>query len=104
MVDYDVEHRRLGQIISQLACPICRGTVNSTILAMITHRPDGHIVVQGRCVLCHIYLMVDPNASDTTAAHNSGPISGDDLIDVSLILKNFEGPLIELFNQPRPRT
>jgi hypothetical protein len=98
-------------------CPVCGKSLKGCDVRMLQHVED-RFTVQVTCAACHVTFIVilaiqgsglepltdDDVALDTEpgAAGEAGPdpIEWDEILDVHLLLKDFNGSLSELIKQP----
>ncbi len=112
-------------------CPVCGRSLRGCEVRMLNHVED-RFTVQVTCAACHVTFIVilaiqgqgvevelgdevsveveletvaQAGAAEYAAedADLPGPIEVDELLDVHLYLRQFEGSLTELLRQPQPR-
>ena len=99
-------------------CPVCGKSLKGCDVRMLQHVED-RFTVQVTCAACHVTFIVilaiqgsglEPlgdediplEGVEQTAAAEAGPdpIEWDEILDVHLLLKDFNGPLSDLLKQP----
>jgi hypothetical protein len=100
-------------------CPVCGRSLRGCEVRMLNHVED-RFTVQVTCAACHVTFIVvlaiqgtgiDSNTDDdmqvdvdelaaSVAADRPGPIEPDELLDLHLLLKSFDGPIVDLLKQP----
>ena len=91
------------ELLARLSCPLCGGTRGTSVLAVLEGH-DVHCLVRAQCVRCHLFWSfplewlaregIESAASDRWVA--ADPISSDEVLDVHLMLRDFDGPLTAL--------
>jgi hypothetical protein len=103
-------------------CPVCGRNLKGCEVRMLNH-VDDRFTVQVTCASCHVTFIVilaiqgqgleiaedaqlveaveslEPEPVEDTA----GPIEVDELLDVHLMLREFEGSLTDLIRAPEPK-
>lgn len=95
-------------------CPVCGRSLKGCEIRMLSHVEERY-TVQVTCAACHVTFIVIlaiqgpvPEAIEQEAlepaevAAGPGPIDTDEVLDVHLLLKDFQGSLVELLQQPDP--
>jgi hypothetical protein len=98
-------------------CPVCGKSLKGCDVRMLQHVED-RFTVQVTCAACHVTFIVilaiqgsglEPLEDDEIALESveqvspeagPDPIELDELLDLHLLLKDFQGPLSELIKQP----
>lgn len=114
MIDYIRDRARYYN------CPVCGRNLRSCEVRMLNHQED-RFTVQVTCAACKVSfvvvlaiqgtgvnamleedeeLVIHDVLSATPAAPGAGPIEPDEILDLHLLLKDFEGSLDELFKAP----
>jgi len=112
MIDYIRDRARYYN------CPVCGRNLRACEVRMLNHQED-RFTVQVTCAACHVTFIVilaiqgsglEPLTDDDVALDGgeqvgvaeSGPdpIEWDEILDLHLLLKDFEGPLSDLIKQP----
>ncbi|MEP7105935.1 MAG: hypothetical protein ABI838_08820 [Chloroflexota bacterium] len=112
-------------------CPVCGRNLKGCEVRMLNHVED-RFTVQVTCATCHVTFIVilaiqgqglemvqegdvevevevhdlreDLQIGDAAGGHERGPIELDELLDVHLVLRGYDGPLTDLLKQPeQPR-
>src|ERR671931_638129 len=107
-------------------CPVCGKSLKGCDVRMLQHVED-RFTVQVTCAACHVTFIVilaiqgqgveiaelgddveleaisEGDGVEDPASATAGPIEFDELLDVHLLLQDFEGSLTELLKQPEPR-
>lgn len=102
-------------------CPVCGRNLRGCEVRMLNH-VDDRFTVQVTCASCHVTFIVilaiqgqglemvtevEVEADDVQAVEGGaerGPIELDELLDVHLMLRAFDGTLTDLLKQPeQPR-
>jgi hypothetical protein len=112
-------------------CPVCGRNLKGCEVRMLNHVED-RFTVQVTCATCHVTFIVilaiqgqglemvqegeldaevevhelrdEVRAADDARGYESGPIELDELLDVHLMLRGFDGTLTDLLKQPeQPR-
>ncbi|HEX6548288.1 MAG TPA: hypothetical protein VF134_06065 [Candidatus Dormibacteraeota bacterium] len=103
-------------------CPVCGRRLTNCEVRMLNHVED-RFTVQVTCGACHVTFIVilaiqgegveipadaelevevEVEALEASIEETAGPIEVDELLDVHLLLRQFDGPLTDLINQPEP--
>ena len=104
-------------------CPVCGRSLKGCEVRMLNH-VDDRFTVQVTCAACHVTFIVilaiqgqgieiADNAQLVEAAaaavdeleaddEAAGPIEVDELLDVHLLLREFDGSLTDLIRDPQP--
>ncbi len=96
-------------------CPVCGRSLKGCEIRMLSHVEERY-TVQVTCAACRVTFIVilaiqgplpeAVEASDGEAveavAGGPGPIESDEVLDVHLLLRDFQGSLVELLQQPDP--
>ncbi len=99
---------RMRELLARLSCPLCGGTHGDTLLVVIDSPGPGLGAVRAQCVRCHLFwsfsLDAEPGGDGTAPERPSpraarGPITGDELIEVHLLLRGYRGSLDELMDR-----
>jgi hypothetical protein len=100
-------------------CPVCGRSLRGCEVRMLNH-VDDRFTVQVTCAACKVtfivVLAIQGSGMETLtddelqvdledeavvpAGSGPGPIEPDELLDLHLLLKGFQGPLVELIKQP----
>ena len=99
-------------------CPVCGKSLKGCDVRMLQHVED-RFTVQVTCAACHVTFIVilaiqgsglEPLTDDevtleteehmTAVEAGPDPIEWDEILDVHLLLKDFDGPLSDLIKQP----
>ena len=110
-------------------CPVCGRNLRGCEVRMLNHVED-RFTVQVTCATCHVTFIVvlaiqgqglemvqegeveveghgrrdDPHPGSDGGGHERGPIELDELLDVHLVLRGYDGTLTDLLKQPeQPR-
>ncbi len=103
-------------------CPVCGRSLKGCEVRMLNH-VDDRFTVQVTCAACHVTFIVilaiqgqgleiadEPQLAEAvevdeldTAEPEAGPIEVDELLDVHLLLRGFDGSLTDLLRTPEPR-
>jgi len=106
-------------------CPVCGRNLKGCAVRMLNHVED-RFTVQVTCASCHVTFIVilaiqgqglemvhdaevevdveDLRLEAAEAGRQPGPIELDELLDVHLTLRAFDGTLTDLIKQPEPRS
>ena len=91
------------ELLSRLSCPLCGGTRGTSVLAVLDNRSATDCLVRAQCVRCHLFwsFPLDWLANGGPEhAHEHGtvadPISADEVLDLHIFLRDFDGPLTSL--------
>lgn len=104
-------------------CPVCGRSLKGCEVRMLNH-VDDRFTVQVTCAACHVTFIVilaiqgqgleiadEAQVADVAGAIDpepeepvAGPIELDELLDVHLMLREFDGSLSDLLRQPQPKT
>jgi hypothetical protein len=102
-------------------CPVCGRSLKGCEVRMLNH-VDERFTVQVTCAACHVTFIVilaiqgqgleiteeaqlveDVETAEVdTMEPVAGPIELDELLDVHLMLREFDGSLTDLLRQPQP--
>jgi hypothetical protein len=93
-------------------CPVCGRSLKGCDVQVLSHEEE-RFQLQVTCAQCQVTFIVvlaiagaaveetEPAVEEATVAHAAAePISTDEILDVHLYLKNFQGTLRELIHQP----
>jgi hypothetical protein len=99
-------------------CPVCGKSLKGCDVRMLQHVED-RFTVQVTCAACHVTFIVilaiqgsglEPLTDDDVALDGideagvaedgADPIEWDEILDVHLLLKDYNGPLSDLIKQP----
>ena len=95
-------------------CPVCGKSLKGCSVRMLQHVED-RFTVRLTCAACHVTFIVilaiqgsglEPLADDELALESveqlpgRDPIEWDEILDLHLLLKEFDGPLSDLVQQP----
>lgn len=104
-------------------CPVCGRSLKGCEVRMLNH-VDDRFTVQVTCAACHVTFIVilaiqgqglelseeveveaieEVELTDRDEVETAGPIELDELLDVHLMLNQFNGPLTDLVRQPQPK-
>ena len=114
MIDYIRDRARYYN------CPVCGRNLRGCDVRMLNHQED-RFTVQVTCGACKVSFvvvlaiqgsgvealleeeeeLVREDVLSATAAHpGAGPIEADEILDLHLLLRDFNGPLSDLLKQP----
>ena len=101
-------------------CPVCGRSLKGCDIQVLSHEHE-RFNLQVTCAQCQVTFIVvlaiaggaveevesvetatQPQASRAEAASEPDPISVDEILDVHLYLKSFQGTLKDLLHQPDP--
>jgi hypothetical protein len=100
-----VDPARMRELLSRLSCPLCGGMRDDSLLVVIDSPATGHGSVRAQCVRCHLswaFPLEDaPYPTEWTVEEKpvEGPISADEVIELHRLLRDFEGPLVDLIRR-----
>jgi hypothetical protein len=93
-------------------CPVCGRSLKGCDVQVLSHEEE-RFQLQVTCAQCQVTFIVvlaiagaaveetEPAVEEAPVAHAAAePISTDEILDVHLYLKNFQGTLRELIHQP----
>jgi hypothetical protein len=93
-------------------CPVCGRSLKGCDVQVLSHQ-DERFHIQVTCAQCQVTFIVvlaitggaveeiaDP--VEETVAEAAEPISVDEILDLHVYLKGFQGTLTELIQQPHP--
>ena len=93
---------RLRQLLSDLSCPLCGGTRETSLLVVVDAPAKGS-TVRAQCVRCHLFwsftLDVDLGPAAPVATRSFGPavpIAADEILELHALLDQHQGSLEEL--------
>jgi hypothetical protein len=97
---------RMRELLARLSCPLCGGMRDDTLLVVIDAPIGGVSSVRAQCVRCHLSwafpLQDAPYPTEwSQAPANDEPISADEVIELHRLLRNHDGPLVELLQEAR---
>ncbi|HEY8681449.1 MAG TPA: hypothetical protein VIN01_10395 [Candidatus Dormibacteraeota bacterium] len=114
MIDYIRDRARYYN------CPVCGRNLRGCDVRMLNHQED-RFTVQVTCAACKVSfvvvlaiqgsgveamleeddeMMIDEVLSTTPARPGAGPIEADEILDLHLLLKDFQGSLDDLLKAP----
>ena len=114
MIDYIRDRARYYN------CPVCGRNLRACEVRMLNHQED-RFTVQVTCAACRVSfvvvlaiqgsgveamleedeeLVIEDVLSATAARSDSEPIAADEILDLHLLLKDFEGSLEDLLKAP----
>jgi hypothetical protein len=114
MIDYIRDRARYYN------CPVCGRNLRACDVRMLNHQDD-RFTVQVTCAACKVSfvvvlaiqgtgveamleqddeLVIEDVLSATAARPGAGPIEADEILDLHLLLKDFEGSLDDLLKAP----
>jgi hypothetical protein len=94
-------------------CPACNRGLRDCELRLLQHVGDRY-TVKVTCATCHVQFVVilvvqggefetvDEAVRERETRSTAPPIQSDEVLDVHLALRDFSGPLTDLFRQPSP--
>jgi hypothetical protein len=99
---YGVDAARMRELLSNLCCPLCGGT-RETSLLVVVDAPAAGATVRAQCVRCHLFwsftldAQIGPTAPVATrGAPPDGPITADEILELHSLLDQHQGTLDEL--------
>ncbi len=79
-------------------CPVCGRSLKGCDIQVLSHEEE-RFHLQVTCGQCQVTDSVEA-AAEVETAPTREPISVDEILDLHLYLKNFQGTLRELIHQP----
>lgn len=98
---FGISAARMRELLSNLSCPLCGGTRETSLLVVVDAPAEGP-VVRAQCVRCHLFWSFTLESEAGAAAVSApvpeaqGPITADEIIELHDLLDRHRGSLDQL--------